>query len=322
MKAAVSHKYGSPSVLHIEDVENPEVGDDDVLVRVKAASLNALDWRVMRGEPRLVRFMMGGLRGPKPSVRGVDVAGVVEAVGKNVTEFRPGDDVVGHQAQALAEYVCGTDKYFVPKPETLSFEEAAAIPLAGLTALQSLRDKGEVRAGKTVLVNGAAGGVGTFAVQIAKAFGAEVTGVCRTDKVELVRSLGADRVVDYTSDDFTRDGHRYDVILDNVANRSLTRLKSTLAPDGLVILVGGAKGKWAGALIPMLKAVLMRTFGSKKVTPFVAKHSKDDMLELTRLIQAGEVKPVVDRVYPLENVRNAFAYLEAGHVRGKVIVTV
>jgi NADPH:quinone reductase-like Zn-dependent oxidoreductase len=322
VKAIVFEKYGSPDVLELKEIDTPTVGDDQVLVKVHASSVNPIDWHRMRGEPYFVRGSEG-LRKPKNTGLGADVAGRVEAVGRNVTQFQPGDDVFGMSIKTLAEYVRLAPEGIAPKPANLTFEEAAAVPLAALTALQGLRDKGGIQAGQKVLINGAAGGVGTFAVQIAKALGAEVTGVCSTRNVELVRSLGADHVVDYTQEDFTRSGQRYDLILDAVANRSLSALRRVSKPDGKLVLVGAAKGRSGGRpVLVLLRAMLMRRFVSQTVVSYLAKRSNDDLVLVKELIEAGKVTPVIDKSYPLSEVPDAIRYLEQGHARGKVVIAV
>ncbi len=323
MKAIVRERYGSPDVLELKDVDRPAVDDDGVLVRVRAASVNAYDWHMMRGLPFLLR-MSEGLRKPKRSAMGVDVAGQVEAVGKNVTHLRPGDQVFGARAGSLAEYVRGGPKSFlVPMPAGLSFERAAAVPMAGVTALQGLRDKGQLKPGQRVLINGAAGGVGTFAVQIAKAFGAHVTAVCSTRNVDMVRSLGADQVIDYTREDFTRSGQRYDLILDVAASRSLSDCRRVLRSTGILVIVGAPDGRRMGPIVArLLAAIVLSRFASQKMLPFLAKNSKEDLIVLKDLIEAGKVTPVIDRTYPLSETPAAIRYLEEGHARGKVVITV
>ena len=320
MKAIVSHGYGPPDGLELKEIDEPTLGDDGVLVRVRAASLNPYDWHVMRGVPYFVR-LSEGLRKPKQSVLGIDVAGHVEAVGDAVTQFRAGDEVFGGRVGAFAEQVCGRERNFTAKPAGLSFEQAAAMPIAGCTALQALRDKGRLQPWQRVLINGAAGGVGTFAVQIAKALGADVTGVCSTTNVDLVRSLGADRVVDYTVDDFTRPAQRYDLILDNVGNRSLSDLRRALTAKGTLVLVGGGHGRWLGPLALPLKALVLSRFVGQRLLPFLARVGKDDLVVLKELVEAGKVVPVIDRAYPLSDAAKAIRYLEAGHARGKVVIT-
>ena len=321
MKAICQHSYGSPTVLELEDVDKPVVDDEGVLVRVAATSVNPLDWHLMRGLPLFLRLMTG-VRRPKSSRPGADVAGYVEAVGANITELRPGDEVFGGCDGAFAEYVCGKERHFVPKPARLTFEQAAAIPVAGCTALQALRDVGKVQPGQRVLINGAAGGVGTFAVQIAKAFGADVTGVCSTRNLEMVRSIGADTVVDYTVEDFTRTGARYDVIVDNVGNRSLSALRRAMTAKGTLVIVGGGGGRLLGPMTQMLKARVLSRFVGQRLLMFVATLNKEDLLVLKELIDAGKVTPVVDRTYPLSEAPEAIRYLETRHARGKVVVTV
>ena len=322
MKAIVYDRYGSPDVLEQKEIETPAVADDQVLVKVHAASVNPVDWHRMRGEPWFMRTSEG-LAKPKNAGLGADVAGRVEAVGRNVTYFQPGDAVFGMSIKTCAEYVRVSEQGVAQKPANLTFEEAAAVPVAALTALQGLRDKGGIQPGQKVLINGAAGGVGTFAVQIAKSFGADVTGVCSTRNVEMVGSIGADHVVDYTQEDFTRSGRRYDLILDAVANRSLSALRRALKPDGTLVLAGAAKGRSGGRpLLFLVRAVLMRRFVSQTVVPYMAKRSRDDLVLLKELIEAGKVTPVIDRSYPLSEVPEAIRYLEEGHAQGKVVITV
>jgi NADPH:quinone reductase-like Zn-dependent oxidoreductase len=319
MKAIVSDRYGSPDVMKLGEVDKPEVTDDGVLVRVRATSVNAHDWHSLRGQPYIMR-MGGGLRRPKTTVLGIDAAGTVEAVGTNVTDLQPGDEVFGVRSGAFAEYVSGRN--FVPMPAGLTFEQAAAAPVAGLTALQGLRDKGGIQPGQRVLIYGAGGGVGTFAVQIAKVLGAEVTGVTSTDNVELVRSLGADRVIDYTREDFTRSRQRYDVILDIGAKRPLWKYRRVLAPDGTLVLVGGSAGRWIGPIARALGALLMSRFSSQTLRPFLSDINKDDLLALKDLIEAGRITPVIDRTYQLSEIAQAMRHLETGHARGKIVITV
>jgi NADPH:quinone reductase-like Zn-dependent oxidoreductase len=323
MKAIVRERYGSVDVLALKDVDKPVVDDDSVLVRVRAASINAYDWHMMRGSPYLVR-LVAGLRKPKSSAMGMDVAGQVEAVGKNVTQFRPGDEVFGARTGALAEYVRGTDKSFlVPKPAGLTFEQAAAVNMAGTAALQALRDKGQIKPGQRVLINGASGGVGTFAVQIAKAFGAHVTAVCSTRNVEQARSLGADEVIDYTKQDFTRSGQRYDLILDVASSGSLSSRTRVLEPNGTLVGVGSADDAGTASIVAgLLETAVRSRLGSQKMPFFLAKNSKEDLLVLTELIEAGKVRPVIDRTYPLSETAEAIRYVEAGHARAKVVITV
>ncbi len=321
VRAVVHCRYGGPEVLRLEDVARCILSENQLLVRVRAASVNPLDWHGMRGTPYLARVVMG-LRYPKDARIGVDFAGTVEAVGSNVTRFKPGDAVFGGATGALAEYVCAHEHRAAAKPASLGFEEAAALPIAGITALQALRDAGELQPGQEVLINGASGGVGTYAVQIAKALGAKVTGVCSTRNVELVRSLGANRVIDYTREDFTRMDARYDLILDNVANRSLSEFKRMLKPGGRYVLVGGGTGQWIDPLPRVVGAWLMSRFGSQKMEFFLAHMDGGDLGALADLVEAGKVKPVIDRRYSLSEAPEAIRYLEGGHARAKVIVTV
>ena len=326
MKAVVYTDYGSPDVLQIREIKKPVPGDDQVLVKVRAASLNPYDWHFMEGTPYVGRMMMGGLRKPPVPQLGVDLAGQVEAIGKNVTQFKPGDEVfgTGHGA-AFAEYVCANKTKLVLKPVNITFEEAAGVPIAGLTARQGLRDKGMVQAGQEVLINGASGGVGTFAVQIAKSLGADVTGVCSTRNVDLVRSLGADHVIDYTKEDFTKSDQKYDVILDNVGTQPISGFRRVLAPKGIYVLIGGGgpnDGRIVGPLARPVKLLFMSPFISQKMGMMMAEIRQEDLAILADLMQSGKVKPVIDRTYPLSQVREAMQYLEAGHARGKVILTI
>ena len=325
MKAIVYCDYGSADVLRLADVEKPAPGDEQILVKVHAAALNPLDWHFVRGTPYVMR-LQSGLRKPKVVQLGVDFAGTVEAVGKNVTQFKPGDDVFGGRTGAFAQYLCvRADRAVVAKPANLSFEQAAAIPIAAVTALQGLRDKGQVQPGQSVLINGASGGVGTFAVQIAKTLGADVTGVCSTRNLELVRSLGADRVIDYTREDFTKSGSTYDLILDTVGNRSLADLRRVLAPKARCVMIGGGgpnDGKWIGALGRPVLALAQSPFIGQEMRMMLAELNKKDLTLLGELIQAGKVTPVIDRRYSLSEVPAAIRYLEEGHARGKVVIDV
>lgn len=320
MKAIIYRAYGSPDVLTFEELEKPTAGDDEVLIRIRAASVNPLDWHLLRGEPYLIRAMTG-LSKPKATCPGVDLAGEVEAVGRNVTELRPGDEVFGASRGAFAEYAAAAASKVVRKPADLTFEQAAAVPVAGVTALQGLRDRGRLQPGQKVLINGAAGGVGTFAVQIAKSFGADVTGVCSTRNVDMVRSLGADQVVDYTREDFARSGQRYDILLDCVGNRSLSDCRRAVSSGGNYVMVGGAGGRWIGPLGRSLRAVLWSPFMSQNLLMFLAKTKREDLVILKELMEAHKVTPVIDRRYPLRQVPEAMRYLEEGHARGKVVVT-
>jgi NADPH:quinone reductase-like Zn-dependent oxidoreductase len=322
MKAIVQDGYCGPEELRLEELPKPDIAADELLVRVKAASVNPFDWHAMRGEPAFARLLIG-LRRPKDPIRGIDVAGVVEAVGASVTEFHPGDEVFGHRPRAFAEYVAGKEDRFVKKPSSLSFEEAAGIPVAGMTALQGVRDKGNVQAGQKVLITGASGGVGSFAVQIAKSFGAEVTGVCSTPNVELVHALGADHVIDYTQEDFTRSGKRYDVIAYVAGTHSLRACRRALTPNGTLVRVGSSKrSSFFSVLLGLIAPPVLSRLGSQKVVTYMTDGNKADLLFLTKLVEEGKLKPVVDRTYPLEETPAAIAYQEQGHARGKVIVVV
>lgn len=322
MKAIVYCDYGSPDVLKLEDLARPAPNDDQVLIKVRAASVNPFEWHFMRGTPYIGRLMGMGLRKPKETRLGRDVAGQVEAVGRNVTQFKPGDAVFGSAPGALAEYVCASEPRLAMKPGNVTFEQAASVPIAAITALQALRDKGRLQPGQNVLINGASGGVGTFAVQIAKAFGAHVTGVCSTRNVEMVRSIGADQVVDYTKEDFTGSGRRYDLIVDNVGNHSLFECRRALTPKGKYVLVGGKNGRWIAPLDRALGAKLFSWFVSQDMGMLMANMNKSDLGVLRDLMQAGKVTPVIDRTYTLSQVPEAFRYLEAGHARGKVVIIV
>ena len=320
MRAIVQRSYGSPDTLRLEEVEKPALEDDRVLVRVHASSVNALDWRSLRGKPYAARMMMGGLRRPKKDSPGVDAAGIVEAVGKDVTHVKPGDAVFGVRNGAFAEYVCG--KTFVAKPANLTFEQAAAVPVAAITALQGLRDKGGIKHGQKVLVHGAGGGVGTFAVQLGKAFGATVTATTNPRNVELLQSLGADRVIDYTREDFTKGSDRYDLILDVAGRPGLRRCVRALAPGGTLVLAGAGKGDWIGPLSRFVAGTVRARLLKQRIVGYVSAVTNDDLLLLKELIEAGKVMPVIDRTYPLDKAPEAIRYLEEGSVRGKVVVTV
>lgn len=326
MKAIRFDRYGPPDVLQLRDVEMPAVGDNDVLVRVRAASVNPLDWHFMRGSPYLVR-MLAGLSRPRAGAArlGADMAGLVEAVGNNVTEFRPGDQVFGgtDNRGTLAEYLSiGQDAAILPKPAGLTFEQAAAVPVAAVTALQALRDKGHVQPGHKVLVNGASGGVGTFAVQIAKALGAEVTGVCSTHNAETATRIGADRVIDYTREDFTRLRGHYDLLIDIAGNRTLAQTRQVLAPKGVLVAVGGPnKGRWVGPLGRSARMALLSPAVSQRMVSFLAHQTKADLAVLRELAETAKISPVIDRTYPLGDAAAAIGYLEQGHARGKVVIT-
>ncbi|HEY2713480.1 MAG TPA: NAD(P)-dependent alcohol dehydrogenase [Chthoniobacterales bacterium] len=325
MKAITYCDYGSPDVLKVEEIEKPSPADDQVLVRVRAASINPLDWHMMEGTPYVLR-LQAGLRKPKSMRLGVDFAGTVEAVGKDVTDFKVGDEVFGGRDGALAEYVCPrASRAIVHKPANISFEQAASVPIAAVTALQSLRDKAHVQPGQHVLINGASGGVGTFAVQLGKYLGAEVTGVCSTRNLELVRSLGADHVIDYTKEDFTKNGQHYDVILDLVGTQPLSWFRPALKPKGICVLIGGGgpnEGRWIGPMARPVKALLLSPFVSQQFVMFIAQLKKEDLTLLSDLMQSGKVRPVVDRTFKLDQAAEAMRYLEKGHARGKVIVAV
>ncbi len=323
MRAAVRNTYGSPDVLELQEIEKPDLTDDGVLVRVRAASVNPADWYGLTGRPQVARIQ-SGLFKPKSNRMGVDFAGTVEAVGRKVTQLRPGDEVFGGRDGAFAEYVCvREDRAVAPKPANLTFEEAAAVPVAALTALQGLRDKGQIQPGQKVLINGASGGVGTFAVQIAKALGAEVTGVCSTRNVDLVRSLGADHVIDYTEEDFTRSDRRYDLMLDVAGSRSWSECKRVLTPQATLVIVGAPKGsRLLGPLSRIVKLRLAALLSSQKVVFFIAKFNKADLEVLRELLEAGKVTPVIDRRYELSVIADAFRYLGEGHAQGKIVLTV
>jgi len=322
MKAILQDKYGSPDVLGLEDIDKPEVGDGDVLVVVLAASAHIGDWHFMTGLPYLFRIAGSGLRAPRTRVRGTDMAGRVEATGKDVTRFQAGDEVFGVCDGAFAEYATARSDRVAPKPANLTVEQAATVPTSGCTALQAVRNKGKVAPGQKVLIIGAAGGVGSFAVQIAKAFGAHVTGVCSTTKVDLVRSIGADDVIDYTRDDFAETGERYDVVLDIAGNRSVSHLRRALVPRGTLVIVGGeGGGRWFGGINRQLRASMLSPFVSQKLGTFVAKANGEDLLVLKELIEAGKVTPVIDKAYPLSEVPEAIRHLQEGHARGKVVIT-
>jgi NADPH:quinone reductase-like Zn-dependent oxidoreductase len=327
MKAIVQDRYGSADVLELREVDQPLVPDNGVLVRVRAAAVNAADWHMMRGDPYLARLAMGVGR-PKAKIRGRDFAGTVEAVGKNVTRFGPGDEVygeVGDACGAFAEYAVIPDELVERKPANLTFEQAAALPLAGVTALMGVRDLGQVQPGQRVLINGASGGVGPFAVQIAKSLGAEVTGVCSSRNADLVRSVGADHVINYNAEDFTRNGQRYDLVFDLVGNRSLTALRRALTPKGTLVLSGGGVSDGGSLLGPIgliVKGQVLSRFVRQRLLALVAKSSKEDLATLRELAEAGRLVPVIDRTYSLSEAPEAIRYLEREHARAKVVITV
>ncbi len=321
MKAIVQDTYGSPDVLKLREIDKPKVGDDEALVRVHAAGVDRGVWHLMTGLPYLTRLAFG-LRAPKTPVPGMDLAGVVEAVGKSVSRVEPGDEVSGVGKGTFAEYALAREDKLAPKPANLTFEQAAVVAISGLTALQGLRDHGRIEPGQEVLIVGASGGVGTFAVQIAKAFGGRVTGVCGAAKVEMVRSIGAYHVIDYTREDFAEGDPRYDLILDIGGNSSLSRLRRALAPKGTLVIVGGeGGGRWLGGTDRQLRAMMLSPFVGQKLLAFVSPENHEDMMALKELIESGKVMPVIDRTYPLAEVPEAIRYLEEGHARGKVVVT-
>jgi NADPH:quinone reductase-like Zn-dependent oxidoreductase len=324
MKAIVQERFGPPDVLQLMDIDLPDVGAEDVLVRVHAAALNPYDWHILRGDPLIARLMGGvGLTKPKARVAGIDAAGRVDAVGTNVRGLQRGDEVLGFFPGAFAEYARAEADKVVRKPASLTFEQAAAVPMAATTALRGIRDVGAVRAGHRVLVNGAAGGVGTYAVQIAAALGAEVTGVCSTRNIELVRSIGATHVVDYAMEDFTDTGAHYDVILDNVGNRPLSRLRQALTPTGTLVLnAGGSPGRVVGAVGSIVRAVAVDRFVRQRLRPLPTSQNREELLTLTGLIEDGKLTPVLDRTYPLADTADALRHVERGHARGKVVISV
>jgi NADPH:quinone reductase-like Zn-dependent oxidoreductase len=316
MKAIVYTNFGPPSNLHLKEVEKPVPGDNQILIKVHAASVNSYDWRHLRANPFFIRLMVGGLLKPKHQILGADIAGKVEAVGRNVNQFKPGDDVFGEGSYGgFAEYVCVDENRFILKPDNLTFDEAAAVPMAALTALQGLRDKGKIQANQKVLVNGASGGVGTFAVQIARSFETEVTGVCSTSKMDLVRSLGADNVVDYTQEDVTRNNQKYDLILDTAAHRSVSDYKRILNPGGVYVLVGGSISR-------IFQLMFKSKTGVKNIGTMVASINQKDLLFLAELLKSGKIKSIIDKRFPLADTAKALQYFEEGHARGKIVITV
>ena len=325
MKAIVHCDYGVAN-LKLEEIEKPTPADDQILVRVRAASVNPYDWHFVEGTPKIIRLMGIGVRKPKEIRLGVDFAGTVETVGKNVTQFKPGDEVFGGREGAFAEYVCRRAVGSVAsKPASITFEQAASLNIAGITALQAVRDRGKIQSGQKVLINGASGGVGTFAVQIAKSFGADVTGVCSTRNVDLVRSLGADRVIDYTKEDFTKGEQKYDVILDNVANHSLSEFRHVLTPNGKYVMIGGGGANEQGVfgvMLRPLKAMVLSKFVDQQMGMMMADSNQKDLSLLAEMVESGKMKPVIDRTYKLAEVPEAIGYLEQGHARGKVVIVV
>lgn len=322
MRAIAYTQYGPPDVLHLKDFERPVPKDNEVLIKVHAASVNAADWHILRGKPFMIRLMGYGLHKPKNQILGSDFAGEVEAVGKNVKQFKPGDAVFGsttdHGCGGFAEYVCAPEHTLAPKPANLSFEEAAAAPMAAVTALQGLRDKGKIVSGQKVLINGASGGVGTFAVQIAKSCGAEVTAVCSTGNVKTAHEIGADKVIDYKQENFTQSGLQYDLILAANGCHTISEYKRALTPNGICVIVGGAESQMFAA---MLIGPWVSMTGSKKITSVMSKHNQQDLIHVKELLEAGKIKPVIDKRYPLTEVADAIRYLEEGHARGKVVIT-
>jgi NADPH:quinone reductase-like Zn-dependent oxidoreductase len=323
MKAIIHNTYGSPEdVLEFQEVKKPTVGDDDVLVAVHAAGVHIGDWLVTSGLPYLIRLMGYGLRKPKTNVPGMELAGSVIAVGKNVEQFQIGDEVFGFGKGAFAEYASIPQDALVLKPANATFEQAAAVPISAFTALQGVRDHGEVQPGQKVLIIGASGGVGTFAVQIAKAYGAEVTGVCSTGNVDMVRSIGADHVIDYTKGEITGGGQRFDVILDMAGNRSLSALRRALTPKGTLVIVGGSGGRWLMGFGRTIRALMLSPFVSQKLRQFISATTKEDLVVLQGLIEAGKIAPVVDRTFPLSATAEAIAYVGERHTQGKTVLTV
>ncbi len=321
MKAIVQSRYGSPDVLSLREVDKPVHGDDEVLVRVRAAAVNVGDWHLLRGVPYVMRLVVG-VRRPRREIPGLDIAGQVEAVGQNVQQLRPGDEVYGWCNGAFAEYACAAQTRLLPKPANLTLEQSAAVGDSAFTALAAVRDQGKVQPGQRVLINGASGGVGTFAVQIAKWLGANVTGVCSTRSVDMVRSIGADRVIDYTKENLTQTGQLYDAMLDLVGNRPLSDCRRTLTPRGTYVVVGVKDmDRWFG-LGRQIKALSLSPFVRQRMRVFVVRHNKQDLAVLKELVEAGKVTPIIDRRYALSDVSNALRYLGEGHSQGKIVITV
>ena len=318
MKAIVYEKYGSPDVIQLKDIEKPTPKDDEVLVKIHAASVNAYDWHFLTADIFLIRFMGGGLLKPKNTRLGADMAGSIETVGKNVKQFQPGDEVFGMVKGSFAEYACAPESALALKPVHTSFNEAAAIPMAAITALQGLRNEGQIRAGQKVLINGASGGVGTFAVQIAKSYGVEVTAVCSTRNLEQARSIGADHVIDYTKQDFTKSGQQYDLLFAANGYHSLSAYKRALTPKGTYVMAGGSM---AQIMQSMLFGSIMSETGGRKMSGVSAKHNQNDLIFIKELFESGKVKSIIDRQYPLSETAEALRYLGAGHARGKVVIT-
>lgn len=322
MKAAVYHRYGPPEVIRVEEIEKPVPKGNEVLVKVRAASVNPVDWHGLRGKPFIMR--LGGLRKPKNVRLGCDVVGEVETVGASASQLKPGDRVFGGGLGlgAFAEYVCAPESTFAVKPDNVSFEEAASAPVAAFTALQGLRDKGKIQSGQRVLINGASGGVGTFAVQIAKVFGADVTGVCSTRNLDMVRSIGADHAIDYMREDFTRGNRKYDLVLDCAGNHPLSAYRRVVKPKGTCVIAAGPDGPWLGPLVRFVTALAVSPFVSQKLIPFVANPNQDDLSLIGELMASGKIRPVIDRCYSLLETGMAIGYLEQGHARGKVVINV
>jgi NADPH:quinone reductase-like Zn-dependent oxidoreductase len=318
MKAIVYTKYGPPDVLQFRDVEKPTPKDDEVLIKIHAASVNAYDWHFLTADIFLIRLMGGGLLKPKYKRLGADMAGRIEAVGRNIKQFQPGDEVFGMIRGSFAEYACATESSLALKPVNASFDEAAAIPMAAITALQGLRDEGQIQAGQKVLINGASGGVGTFAVQVAKAFGAEVTAVCSTRNLDQARSIGADHVIDYTKEDFTKNGQQYDLVLAANGHHPLSAYKRALTPKGIYIMAGGSLAQIFQA---MLMGSMMSEKGGRKMGGVSAKRSQKDLISIKKLFEAGKIISVIDKRYPLSETAEALRYLGEGHARGKVVIT-
>ncbi len=322
MKAIVQDRYGTTDVLRLDDVEQPQVGPDEVRVRVMAAGVHQGDWHMMTGQPYLIRAMGFGVRAPKARIRGNDLAGVVDAVGEGVSDFKAGDEVFGWCHGSFAEFAVANQTSLLAKPANLTFEQAAAIPISGMTALQALRDAGRVKAGQSVLIIGAGGGVGSFAVQIAKAYGAVVTGLCSTSKLDLVRSIGADHVVDYTRDDFTKPAHQYDLIIDTAGRRSVRVLRRALKSNGTLVIVGGeGGGRVLGGFSRQIGGVLLSRFIGQHVRALISLEKRDDLLAVKQLVDEGKVTPVLDRTFELERTPDAIRYLAEGHVAGKVVIS-